>query len=153
MSAPELPVSKGIDRQREHQANERTFLAWVRTSITLISFGFVIARFGLFLCSLGLMLGEGRIAVPGWLNSQTEGALLLVAGISCLLIGTWRYDRAFLQIEAGDYRPGRRWAWIFTFGLIVLGVLLLPFIFSSVPTVGEHPAPESKGRLLPHPDL
>jgi len=35
-----------IDRQREHQANERTFLAWLRTSIALIGFGFAIARFG-----------------------------------------------------------------------------------------------------------
>jgi uncharacterized membrane protein YidH (DUF202 family) len=34
-----------IDRQREHQANERTFLAWLRTSIALIGFGFAIARF------------------------------------------------------------------------------------------------------------
>ncbi len=41
-----------IDRQREHQANERTFLAWLRTSIALIGFGFVIARFGLFLHEL-----------------------------------------------------------------------------------------------------
>jgi hypothetical protein len=41
-----------IDRQREHQANERTFLAWLRTSIALIGFGFAIARFGLFLRQL-----------------------------------------------------------------------------------------------------
>lgn len=37
----------GVDRQREHQANERTFLAWLRTSIALIGFGFAIAHFGL----------------------------------------------------------------------------------------------------------
>ncbi len=41
-----------FDRQREHQANERTFLAWLRTSIALIGFGFAIARFGLFLREL-----------------------------------------------------------------------------------------------------
>ena len=45
---PDSPV----DRQREHQANERTFLAWVRTSIALIGFGFAIARFGIFLRQL-----------------------------------------------------------------------------------------------------
>jgi putative membrane protein len=38
-----------IERLREHQANERTFLAWLRTSITLIGFGLAINRFGLFL--------------------------------------------------------------------------------------------------------
>ena len=41
-----------LGRQREHQANERTFLAWLRTSLALIGFGFVIARFGLFLREL-----------------------------------------------------------------------------------------------------
>ena len=46
-------MSRGkIDKQREHQANERTFLAWLRTSIALIGFGFAIARFGLFLRQL-----------------------------------------------------------------------------------------------------
>ncbi|WP_239651307.1 YidH family protein [Neosynechococcus sphagnicola] len=41
-----------IDRIREHQANERTFLAWLRTSLALIGFGFVIARFSIFLRQL-----------------------------------------------------------------------------------------------------
>jgi putative membrane protein len=36
-----------VDRQREHQANERTFLAWLRTSVALIGFGFAIARFSI----------------------------------------------------------------------------------------------------------
>jgi putative membrane protein len=45
-----------IDRQREHQANERTFLAWLRTSIALIGFGFAIARFGLFLQELQITI-------------------------------------------------------------------------------------------------
>lgn len=41
-----------IDRQRERQGNEWTFLGWLRTSIALIGFGFAIARFGLFLGQL-----------------------------------------------------------------------------------------------------
>ncbi|HEY9750992.1 MAG TPA: DUF202 domain-containing protein, partial [Allocoleopsis sp.] len=39
-----MPQKPEVDRQREHQANERTFLAWLRTSIALIGFGFAIAR-------------------------------------------------------------------------------------------------------------
>jgi putative membrane protein len=41
-----------IDRIREHQANERAFLAWLRTSLALIGFGFAIARFSIFLRQL-----------------------------------------------------------------------------------------------------
>jgi len=45
-----------IDRSREHLANERTFLAWIRTSIALMGFGFVIVKFTLFLKQLSLLL-------------------------------------------------------------------------------------------------
>ena len=52
-------MSRGkIDKQREHQANERTFLAWLRTSIALIGFGFAIARFGLFLRQLRVAVAQ-----------------------------------------------------------------------------------------------
>ena len=45
MSRPPIDSAKRRlrQRQREHQANERTFLAWLRTSIALISFGFALA--------------------------------------------------------------------------------------------------------------
>ena len=45
-----------INRSREQMANERTFLAWIRTSIALMGFGFVIVKFSLFLTELSLML-------------------------------------------------------------------------------------------------
>ncbi|HXM85130.1 MAG TPA: DUF202 domain-containing protein, partial [Stellaceae bacterium] len=38
-----------IEKYRDHAANERTFLAWVRTSIALMAFGFLIEKFDLFL--------------------------------------------------------------------------------------------------------
>jgi putative membrane protein len=49
------------DRQQEHRANERTFLAWLRTSIALIGFGLAIARFGLFLRQLGVAIAHREI--------------------------------------------------------------------------------------------
>ena len=45
---------------REHQANERTFLAWLRTSIAIIAFGFVLERFSLFV----KYLAPGSAATP-----------------------------------------------------------------------------------------
>jgi putative membrane protein len=90
-----------IDRQREHQANERTFLAWLRTSIALIGFGFAIARFGLFL-------------------RQLETTVILLS--------VWRYNQVFWQIEQGNYKPSRLMVW-FTAGVVVLlGILSIPFL-------------------------
>jgi putative membrane protein len=60
-----------IDRQREHQANERTFLAWLRTSIALIGFGFAIARFGLFLHELQSTVTGQNVPTHSFLSSQS----------------------------------------------------------------------------------
>ena len=50
MTEPERSNSLGSDsRARDHMANSRTLLAWIRTGIALIGLGFVVARFGLFL--------------------------------------------------------------------------------------------------------
>jgi putative membrane protein len=48
----EIPVKEKMTKvrnRRVHMANERTFLAWIRTSIGIMAFGFVVERFALFL--------------------------------------------------------------------------------------------------------
>ena len=46
---------------RDHLANERTFLAWIRTSIGIMAFGFVVEKFALFIKSMSLILGKSNI--------------------------------------------------------------------------------------------
>ena len=96
-----------IDRQREHQANERTFLAWLRTSIALISFGFAIARFGLFLRQLGLVITRQASPTNQIFNSQNLGLGMVIFGIALIALAAWRYSQVFWQIERGDYQPSR----------------------------------------------
>ncbi len=72
-----------VDRQREHQANERTFLAWLRTSITLISFGLVLARFGIQQISSK----QSTRVVPGYRSSQVA-TVLHQAEIRCISAST-----------------------------------------------------------------
>jgi uncharacterized membrane protein YidH (DUF202 family) len=48
----------GVRNRRVHMANERTFLAWVRTSIGIMAFGFVVERFGLFMKQFSLLIGN-----------------------------------------------------------------------------------------------
>ena len=62
-------------------AAERTLLAWVRTGLTVMAFGFVVARFGLFLRLLSLQAGPEHVIAP------THGALSTVVGIALVLIG------------------------------------------------------------------
>jgi putative membrane protein len=124
---PNLPPK--IDRQREHQANERTFLAWLRTSIALIGFGFAIARFGLFINQLELALGQERTSPSPVINSENLGIALVVLGIVAIAIAAWRYNQVFWQIERGDYRPNRLVVWATTVLVMALGILSIPLIW------------------------
>ncbi|AFY93003.1 YidH family protein [Chamaesiphon minutus] len=117
-----------IDRQREHQANERTFLAWLRTSIALISFGFAIARFGLFLRQLGLVITRQASPTNPIFNSQNLGLGMVVFGIALIALAAWRYSQVFWQIERGDYQPSRITVFVMTGIVIILGILSLPLL-------------------------
>ncbi|MGE3820062.1 MAG: YidH family protein, partial [Isosphaeraceae bacterium] len=71
------------EKVRDHLANERTFLAWVRTALGLIGFGFVLARMGLFLQEMtGRAVALEREDPPG------TGREFLVAGVVFLVVGT-----------------------------------------------------------------
>ncbi len=116
------------DRQREHQANERTFLAWLRTSIALIGFGFAIARFGLFLRQLRLAITHQETPTNPIFNSENLGVSLVIFGIAVIALAAWRYNQVFQQIERGDYQPNRFAVWLMTGVVIILGILSIPLL-------------------------
>lgn len=129
-----------IDRQREHQANERTFLAWLRTSIALIGFGFAIARFGLFLRQLQASVTKPSIRADPFINSQSLGLGLVIIGIIVIGLSLWHYNKVFHQIESGDYRPSRFMVWITGGMVIILGLLSIPFLFWRQVAVPSQPS-------------
>ena len=117
-----------IDRQREHQANERTFLAWLRTSIGLIGFGFAIARFGIFLRQLQGAVTQQQPTIHPFFNSENLGLSLVIFGISVIALAAWRYNQVFWQIEQANYRPNRLMIWITTVVVMILGSLSIPLV-------------------------
>lgn len=133
-----------IDRQREHQANERTFLAWLRTSIALIGFGFALARFGLFLRQLETSFPNQTLPPSrSFVDSQTVGLGLVIVGILVIILSVWRYNQVFWQIERGNYHPSRLMVW-FTAGIVViLGLLSIPFILWRQASIPSSPSSRS----------
>ena len=117
-----------IDRLREHQANERTFLAWLRTSITLIGFGLAIDRFGLFLREKQANVGEQEIPDFSVIGSQTISIGLVIFGIIIIALAVWRYNRVFQQIEQDDYQPSRFLVWVAAGVVILIGIFSAPFL-------------------------
>ncbi len=74
---------------RVYYASERTLLAWIRTGITIMAFGFVVARFGLF---LRLLRAAGEEPAPRGGVSAYLGAALVVLGVIATAAGTRRYQ-------------------------------------------------------------
>ncbi len=129
-----------IDRIREHQANERTFLAWLRTSIALIGFGFAIARFVLFLQQLNLAITQQQAITHPLLNSENLGLALVLFGILTIALAAWRYNQVFWEIERSDYQPKRFPVWIMTGVMVFLGLLSIPLLlWRPVSTPGRIP--------------
>jgi putative membrane protein len=136
-----------IDRQREHQANERTFLAWLRTSISLIGFGFAIARFGLFMRQLNFALTEQEPEVHPIFNSENLGIGFVVFGIIAIALAAWRYNQVFWEIERADFRPHRLPVWVMTGVVMILGVLSLPLLLLRHP-ISPHSSPPHRSQQI-----
>lgn len=137
-----------VDRQREHQANERTFLAWLRTAIALIGFGFAIARFGLFLRQLETSLTGENTVPDSFINSQNLGIGLVIVGVIVIGLSVWRYNKVFRQIEQADYQPSRLMVWITAVIVMVLGLLSIPFLLlRHTPTPSKLNSPIRKPKV------
>lgn len=72
-------------------AAERTFLAWIRTGVALMGFGFVVARFGLFLQAL--RAGTQEIAVPSSGLSLAFRTALIIIGVVVNVLSAWNHLR------------------------------------------------------------
>ncbi|GAB4218357.1 MAG: hypothetical protein OHK0012_26940 [Synechococcales cyanobacterium] len=119
------------DRQREHQANERTFLAWLRTSLALIGFGFALARFSLFLRQVQANVeADPRAADPlhALFNSENLGLALVVFGVLMIGLSAWRYNQVLRQIEENTYRPSPILVWFLAVVVALFGLLSLPLV-------------------------
>jgi putative membrane protein len=91
----------------DHAANERTFLAWVRTGIAVIAFGFVIEKFNLFLVTMasvsspeaGRRLQLERLLGP---LGRYDGFALVIVGMALIVVATWRFVRTGRLLDDQD---------------------------------------------------
>jgi putative membrane protein len=99
-----------IEGYSDHAANERTFLAWVRTGVAVIAFGFVIERFNLFLLSLVNTGGVDplrrsellRLSGP---STRYEGLSLIIVGIVLLVVAAYRFVRTERLLADSEVHP------------------------------------------------
>jgi inner membrane protein YidH len=102
-------------RATEYLANERTFLAWIRTSVAVISLGFVLARFSVWLRELSAQrqVHRGGISLP-------IGVAMMILGGALTILAAWRYHVVNRNIEHGKVSADR--------GLVVLVAVMVTLL-------------------------
>ncbi|WP_337860500.1 DUF202 domain-containing protein [Ferroplasma sp.] len=106
----------------DHFANKRTFLAWMRTGISLMGFGFVIAKFVIFLHAL-----QGK-PTSSFSESLIAGEIMIVVGMITIAYGFFEYERNEKDLDNNKYYSRTTELFVFTAIVIGMAILLLLFI-------------------------
>jgi putative membrane protein len=117
--APETPQAEMPVDPRVYLAVERTLLAWVRTGLAMMGFGFVVARFGLFLREIAAVHAVSPPSQQGL--SVWVGTALVTLGVAVNLCAAVKHWRTVRRLESG--RPIRFRA--FSLGVVVALLLVL----------------------------
>ena len=123
-----------IKRYSDHAANERTFLAWVRTAIAIMAFGFVIEKFDLFLKYAAPQAAQQEINPHGGAVADAAGLAFVALGIAIIAIAGWRFVRTAKDIdsEAEVASPGERFDAALAGMIGLLGAALFLYLSHAV---------------------
>jgi len=115
-------------RNRDYFANERTFLAYLRSALAFIAFGFVIARFSLFAREFSALSHQ---QLPGEHISTIFGVAMAFVGFLVALYGTHRYVQAYHAIVADQPSPMPiGMAHLMGYALATIGVIVAAALFA-----------------------
>ena len=112
-------------------ANERTFLAWIRTSIAIMAFGFVVEKFSLFVKQMGYYLGK-EVAPPQPGYSSLIGILLVLLGVVMGSLAFVRYKTVEKQIDDDTYRPSPILSVLLFLSMLSIGVFLILYLIHTM---------------------
>ncbi len=113
-------------RVSDHLANERTFLAWLRTGLATIAFGFVVDRFGLLLRELGLK-GTNASVIPAHYSS-IFGVTFTFLGVIIMAVALLNFLHNRRSIDNEDFHPHVGFAVLLTIIASLIGVLLAIYL-------------------------
>ena len=115
----------------EYLANERTFLAWIRTSIAVITLCFVIAKFRVWLREVATRLAlQTPIRSTGM--SLPMGVAMMALGGALAVLAAWHYHLVNRAIERGEVRANRGLIVIVTIAVALLAVMILACLLLTV---------------------
>jgi len=122
-----------IRNRRVHMANERTFLAWIRTSIGIMAFGFVVVKFALFIKQIATLLAtsgfpEMHAVQPPHGYSSFFGIVLVGLGALMGVLAFVRYKKVEKQIDEDTYQPSLILDILLTISILAVGIFLVVYL-------------------------
>lgn len=117
----EAPKPRNPNRARDHLANERTYLAWIRTAVALLGIGIVVVRLRYILPTQATFHGNG------W----KLGLIFGVAGLLLVLLATFHYFHVQKAIESDSYAPEKHWIIVCSTVIILIGTGVLYYLLAS----------------------
>jgi putative membrane protein len=115
---------------REHLAAERTLLAYVRTGLALMGFGFVVARFGLFLREIRFAGSGGPLPSTG--SSVLFGTALVALGVVVSIVSAHQYSRQVRRLNE-IAPPGNPISWVamgLSLALAAIGIAIAAYLLT-----------------------
>lgn len=128
-------ITEKVRNRRVHMANERTFLAWIRTSIGVMAFGFVVEKFTLFMRQMTFFLKETNIEntlPPSFGYSAIIGTFLVGLGVLIVLLAYFRFKRVERQIEEDTWQPSSKLNELLTLSVLAIGIFLVIYLIQSI---------------------
>ena len=112
-------------------ANERTFLAWIRTSIGIMAFGFVVERFSIFVKQVSYFLGK-EVSLPSRGYSAALGISLVALGALMGVLSFIRYKKVERQIDEDTYQPSMILDIMLVISVLAIGIFLVTYLIHSI---------------------
>jgi len=115
----------------DHLANERTFLAWIRTAVGIMAFGFVVVKFTLFIKQLSLVLGKEMVMKSHGV-SGIAGVTLVIVGMVMSILAYKRYLDVKKQLETGVYKHSSALISVLTLFIFLTSIFLVVYLIDSI---------------------
>ncbi|MBU6507463.1 MAG: DUF202 domain-containing protein [Alphaproteobacteria bacterium] len=119
-----------IENYRDYAANERTFLAWVRTAIAVMAFGFLVERFDIFLAYMAPQTAARAVPLHGQKFANEAGLAFILLGIAMIAIAAVRFFRIAKDIgkDTAVPNPGSRFDLALAALLLLMGLSLFLYL-------------------------
>lgn len=116
----------------DHLANERTLLAWIRTAIAIMAFGFVVVKFSLFMQQLAFLMTGKKVEVAQNTFSAIAGIIIVITGAVTLIISFVQYKITEKRLLENTYRSASKMVLLLVVLLLIVSVFITWYLIDRV---------------------